>query len=1046
MLVERLEPTRVTPEQQPSDSPPPAQQSSDSPPPDVAFQNAVDNARNGDSGVTPVNNETANTDSQSTLQLPPGQELRNGQVEYEVKPNDNLNSIAEEFGVTLEDIELSNPHLFSGSGGPGLINPGDRVVILDDTRREAARVMRDAVSEAQAAEGELDQLREQVGDQAYNQLLRGNPEIEDRANAAWAEVRELAIMDLYYAGADSRTPIDEMDGVVNDILARFPGDAEVERQLRIARGQAEEVWQSTGRTTEVQNELTRLTNDVVTARETGQGVAEAEAALTDHLTGILSDANNPDAASDPMVRLAGLMAQADASSGSNLPEEVIAQQLIADALMPPGERGVRAQALMLTAYGPEDQAFVDAVEAAQHRVLAEQPAEQIAEAYAEGGAPAAAAKLRELTGRDVASEDRAAAIMREAMPTIEQVTSDLGEFERNGAWPNIPEGAELPLEWEPTVPLNTHNGDRLPTTGVGVTIEEQVLADLSAASDYAFHGEGGDEAVADVASAILREAPEWDETGLDERLFYQAVAAGEGATLQFEIVKQLQDAGRGDEAAEMLETIAIGAEKLPDGVRSVVHEFTGFEDNEGSGQELMTLIANWRGVLSDAELNRAVSDYLRTHPDTVSDMEGDLDRIGQAGFSMVQFERAWDAYRADLQGLEHGQRINDVVGQFGNQDDAELSFARSMPPALMELTRADNTGLASDPSNIFVQPASTIRGLAKSLTAGSLYAFANIESVKPNTKPGIFMNGSGALLAGGTSALLFTQEGGPQSPTDWAYGGFFGAMTLKEGTEFGSGLAVALGRADEGGLIHRIGTADSPGWTRLSKGLAGVGAAIDFYAAANAASRGGWENWVTAGLSATSGLAGLASIAGLGGPWAPIVGAVAVGLGAGFNQWRSVQAANRYEGPTKDFLIAAGLDPEIARHLGNHDGDGVSAAARLGPLAEHLGIEPGELLTWLNQQDPEFVGEFVEGALHQVTPNDDGQYTMSDSDGDLTIMISPRGHRARVIDITDDGRVVYEFGGIERTMSAENVRLGDPSSIAGIEMWAELSGHPLPAA
>ncbi|TPO13415.1 LysM peptidoglycan-binding domain-containing protein [Mesorhizobium sp. B1-1-5] len=55
-------------------------------------------------------------------------------VVYEVKPDDNLTLIAQQYGVTLDDLRRTNPELFSSSRDPDIIDTGEKVTIENGTR------------------------------------------------------------------------------------------------------------------------------------------------------------------------------------------------------------------------------------------------------------------------------------------------------------------------------------------------------------------------------------------------------------------------------------------------------------------------------------------------------------------------------------------------------------------------------------------------------------------------------------------------------------------------------------------------------------------------------------------------------------------------------------------------------------------------------------------------------------------------------------------------------------------------------------------------
>ncbi|PBC20780.1 MULTISPECIES: LysM peptidoglycan-binding domain-containing protein [unclassified Mesorhizobium] len=55
-------------------------------------------------------------------------------VEYEVKAGDNLTLIAQQYGVTLDDLRRANPELFSSHRDPDIIDTGEKVTIDNGTR------------------------------------------------------------------------------------------------------------------------------------------------------------------------------------------------------------------------------------------------------------------------------------------------------------------------------------------------------------------------------------------------------------------------------------------------------------------------------------------------------------------------------------------------------------------------------------------------------------------------------------------------------------------------------------------------------------------------------------------------------------------------------------------------------------------------------------------------------------------------------------------------------------------------------------------------
>jgi len=63
------------------------------------------------------------------------EEINGGEpVEYEVQQGDNLTLIAQQYGVSLDDLRESNPELFNAPRDPDIIHPGETVTIENGTR------------------------------------------------------------------------------------------------------------------------------------------------------------------------------------------------------------------------------------------------------------------------------------------------------------------------------------------------------------------------------------------------------------------------------------------------------------------------------------------------------------------------------------------------------------------------------------------------------------------------------------------------------------------------------------------------------------------------------------------------------------------------------------------------------------------------------------------------------------------------------------------------------------------------------------------------
>jgi hypothetical protein len=116
-----------------------------------------------------------------------------------------------------------------------------------------------------------------------------------------------------------------------------------------------------------------------------------------------------------------------------------------------------------------------------------------------------------------------------------------------------------------------------------------------------------------------------------------------------------------------------------------------------------------------------------------------------------------------------------------------------------------------------------------------------------------------------------------------------------------------------------------------------------------------------------------------------IIGGVLVAVGFGLQQWAHVQEANKYEGPTQEFLEGAGLSPKLAEELSNHTGDGFPAGPAIAEVAEYLGIPPEQLTAHLQTLSEGELQRFVEDAVHAVEvegEGDDRRFPQSGDDAD----------------------------------------------------------------
>ena len=83
------------------------------------------------------------------------------------------------------------------------------------------------------------------------------------------------------------------------------------------------------------------------------------------------------------------------------------------------------------------------------------------------------------------------------------------------------------------------------------------------------------------------------------------------------------------------------------------------------------------------------------------------------------------------------------------------------------------------------------------------------------------------------------------------------------------------------------------------------------------------------------------------------------------------------EGPSREFLEAAGYKPDVAKALADYsDNDGQSAGPAIAATAQQFGVTPEQLMERLNRMDPNKVHDLVKEAW-TVNPDDRGRFPLT---------------------------------------------------------------------
>ncbi|MFD2057409.1 LysM peptidoglycan-binding domain-containing protein [Mesorhizobium calcicola] len=103
-------------------------------------RSSVRNTKTGETTTTTADPKTGTetktvTDKDGRVTTTTTEKINGGKpVEYEVKPGDNLTLIAQQYGMTLDDLRRTNPELFSSHRDPDILHTGEKITIENGTR------------------------------------------------------------------------------------------------------------------------------------------------------------------------------------------------------------------------------------------------------------------------------------------------------------------------------------------------------------------------------------------------------------------------------------------------------------------------------------------------------------------------------------------------------------------------------------------------------------------------------------------------------------------------------------------------------------------------------------------------------------------------------------------------------------------------------------------------------------------------------------------------------------------------------------------------
>ncbi|MEH2628690.1 LysM repeat protein [Bradyrhizobium sp. AZCC 1719] len=860
------------------------------------------------------------------------------------------------------------------------------------------------VSDAQAADRSLASLEAMAHDPNATPSERrlANAELQEARNAAgtaWGNVRTEVEGQLRRIGTGKPYPEEAVLPQIDELRRSRPNDPKVGDTIETAYRTVTDEWRRQG--------WTRDTLGTVVDKY--GAVAQAQ-----------RDVDAARNAGPEQARLAGLEQNLE-TQRTALREEIERQLDSVAEQVPPEQRemAIGARAALIQQHGPDDAAFNEIVDQATYNKTVQPGVDAVRNAYRTGDAKAAAEALRQQT--ENVSPETAERIVAASLATIDGIAADMKR--------SLTEGG--PIEYQDVA---------------------GVYKNIATATDYAARGNDGAEVTRQVADIMVRHlpsekfqphvqnSPAYPLPAYQEAVM-QSVSDGTGATLALEMATQLKDTGRTGEADSLLSATQVGVEILHGRIKDDVKAFGD------ATAEVSRLRADWSGTMSPEQLDRATIEYVANRPDLLPNFDRAYNAVDGLGYSAVRTSMALNNALPRLQGLPTTERLTGTRNEFVGSKEVQFAMGLSdkgskevlrivlgqeagtlSPSATPNSSVSSTRGFVKELGNALMTSQPSSSSAVVDLGAGTTAAIPSAGATASNTVRDIFgtgqevkldpkkasaflggMNGLGAAFNGYQAALAWDKFAkDPGHLLNMTKAVYYSIGTGKETAEL---LAVGAQRGWLGlgampgaerlstsilAKANRTGLALEPGWVKFSTYFKIGGGLIDSAFAIDAAARG---DWIASGLYTTSAGGGFlmaaGSVASSGGWLATWGGPVGAGLvlasAIGLYFYSDAKDKARFEGPSREFLEAAGYRPEIAAALSDYsNNDGGSAGPALATTASQFGVTPEQLMERLNRMDPDKVRDLVDQA-HTVDQDDSGRFPLTASN-DRNVWAPPGKH------------------------------------------------------
>jgi hypothetical protein len=554
------------------------------------------------------------------------QELVDRASQVTVKPGDSLSSIAKSHGETLAEVEAANPDIVKKNPDliyPGqtvhLFGPGTKTQIVPGVSNDQLKEVVTAAALANASDPNWSTVR--VGQGSWNQVqtLVYNMLVSNFKNDPAGAIN--AAQTLIALEPNSPNFAKAVTGGLQAEQKVVPADVRADGAPVMKAYEAYEA-----------------------AKKSGLGVEQAR--------------QNLQAAIEADLNAAGAGAKTPAGRVNK----------------------ILARELFLESKEPNQKDFNDAVDAADTSLLVTQPAKKVADAYASGGADAAAAALNTETGNT--DPVHAKAIIDASSPTIQKIGADLAAISQSGDPRKIGSFTKIYGNLSASVE-HTDHGTNPKTLGTcdTATTASKVAALLAGSAP---------------AANVYAEFSPWTFYGHGMK---QAIGNGQGATLSLALTQQLsgkdsyindpwtqsEDPMSADPTGQLIYFIGEGYNDLKTRTDTDVQKLAT------DSADLNKAVSVSQSIMSKDQINAAIQGYYRRHPDFPAKYNADLGTVRRDGDAIVAAQQALNTYQPGLSKLPQPATAGfnaslAAAGKGLTGDDENTLFAVSQSSAAVQGT------------------------------------------------------------------------------------------------------------------------------------------------------------------------------------------------------------------------------------------------------------------------------------------------------------------------------------------------------------------------